>query len=127
MKSGKKDLRKAIEALSVPFKSIYDVSVVSMKLDAIAATLLSSSHVAKKIGADKVQQLSREGPELPAVLQEIHEEPFLRAAECASDLLAIGRTSVDEFGSVENEVGRANGAREKLYQALVNLPGDGDR
>jgi hypothetical protein len=114
-------LRSAIERLSQPFESPKDVRAVSIELDGIAADLLSSSYVTERIGPGLVSELSAEGPELPSILREIGGEEFMRAAACANDLLAIGTSSLIDFGTAEDEVLEANEARKKLHDAFLRL------
>jgi|SRR6516162_1653445 len=114
-------LQNAVKRFSQPFKSMEEVAVVSMKLDEIVGILLRSPYVQGRLGQGRVTELAAAAPELPSLLREIGEAGFAEAADGASDLLEISRSSVADFGGAEDEVMIANKARERFHRAFVGL------
>jgi hypothetical protein len=114
-------LRAVIEQLSRPFESSNDIKVVTMRLDAIAAILLRSPYAVEKLGPARVSELAAADAELPAVLRAIGGEPFDGAASAAEGMIAVSRSSLVDFGTVDQEIAEANVAREGLSGQLNAL------
>lgn len=114
-------LTSAIQQLSVPFKTEHDVRTVSMKLDAIAARLLRSDQVVKKVGEKRISQLRGSDTDLPSVLREVGGGVFAKVADNAENLLAVSRSSLVDLGETEGEVLGANALRTQLKDGLASV------
>jgi len=120
-------LRNAFGQFAQPFTTSDQVKVVPMRFDAIVAMLLGSPDVRASLGAIRASELEKASPELPALLRDLGEGAFAAAAEHASDLLEISRSSVGDFDDTEDEIMMANAAREKFYQACTGILASLDR
>jgi hypothetical protein len=114
-------LKNAFMQFSSPFKTVDEVKVVSLRFDAIVAMLLGSPYVRSKLGQKRTSELSAISPDLPVLFGEIGGPAFVQAAEPASDLLEISRSSVSDFDNTDDEVAAANIMREKFYRACGDI------
>ena len=111
----------AIQELSAPFKTEHDIRTVSMKLDTIAARLLRSDQVVKKLREQRMSHLENSDADLPSVLREVGGGVFAEAADDAENLLAVSRSSLVDLGETEGEMLGANAFRAQLKDRLGSV------
>jgi hypothetical protein len=111
-------LRNAFEQFSQPFTTMDQLKIIPMRLDAIVAILLATPYVRNRFGPVRASELSKASPELPGLLRELGDTRFVEAAEAASNLLEISRSSVGEF---DDEIATANTERQRFYKACAGI------
>jgi hypothetical protein len=89
-----------------------------MRLDAIVAIPLATPYVRNSLGPVRASELSKVSPELHGLLRELGDTRFVEAAEAASNLLEISRSSAGEF---DDEIATANAERERFYKACAGI------